>query len=377
MGYTTIGSKPRHLRQHAVFRAARREPRDLAAHGDQRAAHAGGAVGVLVRGILPVGRAGRRHQLPAQLQHREVEIEDGVIYHKTEYRERRDHFAWFACSAELAGFDTQREAFLGPYRGWDKPAAVERGARLSNSVAHGWAPIGSHHVRDGFAARRDAAGSFVLGYHENPQGPTNSIRRNRRRSTRRRQAGDRAVPRSGQRGHGVFEKLRHYWDGLLGICQVDTPDLHTDRMVNVWNAYQCMATFNMSRSASFYESGIGRGLGFRDSNQDLLGFVHMVPGARPRAHTRPGGHATSQRRRLSPIPAAHQEGQQRRRRQFQRRSALADRGRGGVPQGDRRLEHSGRAGAFDNQPGSEQPLYEHLQRSSATRWRGSGRTDCR
>jgi cellobiose phosphorylase len=38
-----------------------------------------------------------------------------------------------------------------------------------------------------------------------------------------------------------------------------------------------MATFNMSRSASFYESGIGRGLGFRDSNQDLLGFVHMVP----------------------------------------------------------------------------------------------------
>ena len=75
----------------------------------------------------------------------------------------------------------------------------------------------------------------------------------------------------------AFQKLRTYWDGLLGICQVTTPDIHTDRMVNVWNAYQCMATFNMSRSASFYESGIGRGLGFRDSNQDLLGFVHMVP----------------------------------------------------------------------------------------------------
>ena len=65
--------------------------------------------------------------------------------------------------------------------------------------------------------------------------------------------------------------------GLLGVFQVETPDIHTNRMVNIWNAYQCMATFNMSRSASFYESGIGRGLGFRYSNQDLLGFVHMAP----------------------------------------------------------------------------------------------------
>ena len=52
----------------------------------------------------------------------QVEVEDGVIYHKTEYRERRNHFAYFACSEEIAGFDTQREAFLGAYRGWDRPA---------------------------------------------------------------------------------------------------------------------------------------------------------------------------------------------------------------------------------------------------------------
>jgi cellobiose phosphorylase len=48
-------------------------------------------------------------------------------------------------------------------------------------------------------------------------------------------------------------------------------------MVNIWNQYQCMVTFNMSRSASYYESGIGRGMGFRDSCQDLLGFVHLIP----------------------------------------------------------------------------------------------------
>ena len=76
----------------------------------------------------------------------EVEVLDSVIYHKTEYRERRNHFAYFACSELLAGFDTQRDTFLGPYRGWDAPEAVERG-ECSNSVAHGWAPIGSHHVR--------------------------------------------------------------------------------------------------------------------------------------------------------------------------------------------------------------------------------------
>ncbi|HUD98299.1 MAG TPA: hypothetical protein VMR62_01905, partial [Bryobacteraceae bacterium] len=205
----------------------------------------------------------------------EVEIEDGVIYHKTEYRERRDHFAWFACSAELAGFDTQREAFLGPTRGWDRPATVERGA-AGNSVAHGWAPIGSQHVRVALAPGETRQILFVLGYHENPRDekfdPPESQTVNKKTVKP-------VIAKYLNPAHvdAAFGKLRTYWDGLLGIYQVTTPDVHTDRMVNVWNAYQCMATFNMSRSASFYESGIGRGLGFRDSNQDLLGFVHMVP----------------------------------------------------------------------------------------------------
>jgi cellobiose phosphorylase len=76
----------------------------------------------------------------------------------------------------------------------------------------------------------------------------------------------------------AFQDLRTYWDGLLGKLQVSTPDEHTNRMVNIWNAYQVMVTFNFSRSASYFESGIGRGMGFRDSNQDLLGFMHLIPG---------------------------------------------------------------------------------------------------
>ena len=75
----------------------------------------------------------------------------------------------------------------------------------------------------------------------------------------------------------AFNELKAYWDNLLSIYHVESGDEKVNRMVNIWNQYQCMVTFNMSRSASYYESGIGRGMGFRDSCQDLLGFVHLIP----------------------------------------------------------------------------------------------------
>ena len=97
----------------------------------------------------------------------QVEVEDGVIYHKTEYRERRNHFAYFASSQPGAGFDTQREAFLGRNRGWDKPASVETG-QLTNSIAYGWSPIGAHQVKLELEPGETRQIVFVLGYHENP-----------------------------------------------------------------------------------------------------------------------------------------------------------------------------------------------------------------
>ncbi|MGD0001001.1 MAG: glycosyl transferase [Bryobacteraceae bacterium] len=291
----------------------------------------------------------------------EVEVEDGVIYHKTEYRERRDHFAYFACSAPLAGFDTQREAFLGPYRGWDSPVVVERGVS-AGSIAHGWAPIGSHHVKLALAPGETRQIIFVLGYHENPRDakfdPPGSLTIDKR--------GVKPVIAAHldpAAADAAFDALRAYWDSLLAICQVSTPDLHTNRMVNIWNAYQCMATFNMSRSASFYESGIGRGLGFRDSNQDLLGFVHMVP---PRARERILDLAATQ---LPSGGAYHQY------------QPLTKRGNNDVGGGFNDDPHWLIVGvaaylketgdwsildepvAYDNQPGSEQPLYDHLRRS--------------
>jgi cellobiose phosphorylase len=291
----------------------------------------------------------------------EVEIEDGVIYHKTEYRERRDHFAFFACSKQLTGFDTQRDAFLGAYRGWERPAAVERG-HSSNSVAHGWAPIGSHHVQITLGSGETRQVVFLLGYHENPRDqkfdPPDSGRINRR--TVKPIIAKYLDP---ENVDAAFEALRACWDDLLGVLQVETPDIHTDRMVNIWNAYQCMVAFNLSRSASFFESGIGRGMGFRDSNQDLLGFVHMVP---ERARQRILDLAATQ---LESGGAYHQY------------QPLTKRGNDAVGSNFNDdplwlvlsvaayLKETGDWSILDermpyeNQPGTETPLYEHLQRS--------------
>ncbi len=293
----------------------------------------------------------------------EVEVVDGVIYHKTEYRERRDHFAFFACSEPLAGFDTQRDTFLGTYHGWDNPAAVERGESF-NSVAHGWAPMGSHHVQLSLAPGESQQVIFVLGYHENPADhkfdPPGSQTIDKRTV---RPIIDRYL--EPQAADAAFDALRAYWDERLGVLQVATPDVHTDRMVNVWNAYQCMVTFNLSRSASYFESGIGRGMGFRDSNQDLLGFLHMVP---ERARARILDLAATQ---LESGGAYHQYQPLTKRGNDAVGSNFNDDPLWLVLSTAAYLKESGdwsildEPVPYDNRPGTEQPLYEHLQRSLA------------
>jgi cellobiose phosphorylase len=201
----------------------------------------------------------------------EVEVVDGVIYHKTEYRERRDHFAYFACSEPLAGFETQREAFLGPYRGFHQPLGVERG-ELTNSVAHGWSPHGAHHVRLSLEPGETKEVIFLLGYGENPRDAKFEAPGVISKS------GVRPVIERWLRPQTVrdgFADLSAYWDDLLSVLHTETPDTDTNRMVSIWNTYQCLVTFNLSRSVSSYETGISRGMGFRDSCQDLLGAVQL------------------------------------------------------------------------------------------------------
>ena len=203
----------------------------------------------------------------------EVEIEGSTIYHKTEYRERRRHYSFFSVNSPVDGFDTSRDAFLGMNNGNAFPVAVKEN-KARNSVASGWYPIASHQINITLSAGKSKDFIFVLGYSENPQDQKfiapNVIRKD----------GAHKILRQFQTTEQVdasFAELNAYWDKLLSRYHVESNDEHVNRMANIWNQYQCMVTFNMSRSASYYESGTGRGMGFRDSCQDLLGFVHLIP----------------------------------------------------------------------------------------------------
>ena len=296
----------------------------------------------------------------------EVEIEGSVIYHKTEYRERRDHYAFYSVNAPIQGFDTDRESFIGLYNSFSDPQAVKEG-RPRNSVAHGWSPVASHYIEVELAPGESKDFIFILGYIENPQEekfikPTgreiNSCSDiiNKAAAYRMQEALD-----SVEKVDAKFAELHAYWDTLLDKFHVESGVDELDRMVNIWNQYQCMVTFNMSRSASFFESGIGRGMGFRDSNQDLVGFVHQIP---ERARERIIDIASTQ---FTDGGCYHQY------------QPLTKRGNNGIGGGFgddplwlifgtvAYIKETGDIGIldepvpFDNVPGSEKTLLEHLQ----------------
>lgn len=203
----------------------------------------------------------------------EVEIDNQTIYHKTEYRERRDHYAFFHTNADIEGFDTDRLSFLGLYNGLDEPEAVLN-QKSKNSVASGGSPIASHHIKIDLKPNQEVSYIFLLGYVENDDVEKfvepNIINKVHARKLINKYSDEYEI-------HKAFKALNHYWDEILSKYQLNSNDEKLNRMVNIWHQYQCMATFNLSRSASYYESGTGRGIGFRDSCQDILGFVHMVP----------------------------------------------------------------------------------------------------
>ena len=203
----------------------------------------------------------------------EVEVKDSVIYHKTEYKERRNHYAFYSVNEKITGFDSDRESFIGLYNGFDAPDVVVNG-KSKNSVADGWSPIASHSIDVELKPGEQKDFVFILGYVENEQDEKweskGVINKKKAIEMIDKFKTSKDVDKS-------LEELNKYWDDLLSKYNLESHDDKLNRMVNIWNQYQCMVTFNMSRSASYFESGIGRGMGFRDSNQDLLGFVHQIP----------------------------------------------------------------------------------------------------
>ncbi|HOW31294.1 MAG TPA: glycosyl transferase [Bacteroidales bacterium] len=286
----------------------------------------------------------------------EVEIEGSVIYHKTEYKERRDHYAYYSVNAPIQGFETDRETFFGLYNGFDEPQTVITG-KPSNSVAHGWSPVASHYLEITLQPGETKELVFVLGYVENAENEkweSKSFINKRNAKT--------TIARfdTASKVDEAFWELKKYWDELLGGFILKSGEEKLDRMVNIWNQYQCMITFCFSRSASYFESGIGRGMGFRDSNQDLAGFVHQIP---ERARERIIDIASTQ----FPDGGCYHQYQ-----------PLTKKGNNEIGQGFNDdplwlifgttcyLKETGDFGIldepvpFDNEPGSEVPLFEHL-----------------
>jgi cellobiose phosphorylase len=289
----------------------------------------------------------------------EVEVEGTTIYHKTEYRERRNHYAYFSVNQPVAGFDTSRDVFLGKFNGWDNPQAIFSG-KSGGSEAHGWAPIASHRISFELKAGEKKSLIFTLGYAELPKDrkweKPGLINKTPAKELL-------ACFDTDEKVQQAFDDLKAYWNALLNRFTVQTGDPKLDRMVNIWNQYQCMVTFNMSRSASYFESGTGRGMGFRDSCQDLLGFVHLIP---ERA-----------RERILDIAAIQLEDGS----TWHQYQPLTKRGNADIGGGFNDdplwlvactyayIAETGDKGileapvAFNNVEGSEKPLFEHLRRS--------------
>jgi cellobiose phosphorylase len=214
-----------------------------------------------------------QNNLQRNLSTGEVEIKGSTIYHKTEYKERRNHYAFYHVNSDIQGFDTDRESFIGLYNEFSNPQVVTEGTPR-NSEAHGWSPIASHYIEVELNPGESKDFVFILGYIENEENDKWESK-----GVINKTKAEALIEKfnSSEKVDAALLELKEYWEKLLSTYVLDSGDEKLDRMVNIWNQYQCMVTFNMSRSASFFEVGIGRGMGFRDSNQDLIGFVHQVP----------------------------------------------------------------------------------------------------
>lgn len=180
-----------------------------------------------------------------------------------------DHFvnndqsrqAWMALrGADLSGFDTDRAAFLGAYRDYRNPLAVERGT-CSDSAAYGDNACGVMQARLTLAPGETRELLVMLGI-----GAAETV-------------GQRTVREYGSvaRAEAEFQKLKAHWHSKLGNLSVETPDPDFNSTVNVWAPYNCLITFAWSRAASLVYNGERNGLGFRDSVQDVLGIAPLMP----------------------------------------------------------------------------------------------------
>ena len=290
----------------------------------------------------------------------EVECYNGIIYHKTEFRERRNHYAFYYVNHEASHFESDRDCFLGMHNGYDHPEQIEKG-QLGDHVASGWHPIAAHQIEMELDPNEEKTLIFILGYCEIKNGEEKFIAPN----IINKKPAEEIIKQfdSDEKVIHALAELKKKMNSFLEIYHAETGNEKLDRMANIWNPYQSIITYCMSRSASYYESGIGRGMGFRDSCQDLLGFVHMIP--------------LKARQRILDIASIQKEDGS----TYHQYQPLTKKGNSDIGGGfnddplwliaatSAYIKETGdysilnEMTPFDNKEGSEKPLLEHLRRS--------------
>lgn len=180
-----------------------------------------------------------------------------------ENRDQGRHTFLFLVGAEVAGFETDRDVFLGgPYRGYAAPRVVEEG-RCTGSLTQGDNACGVFQAKVRLRPGETRELMIVMGVG------------------RAQVAGVRAREelQSIPQARAALAEVRSHWHGRLGALIARTPDPELDHMLNVWNAYNCLITFAWSRAASLVYAGERDGLGYRDTVQDLLGVLPAIPEA--------------------------------------------------------------------------------------------------
>lgn len=163
--------------------------------------------------------------------------------------------------ADLLDYDLDRAAFIGPYRDYGNPLAVEEG-KCSNSYAYGDTACGALRTSVSLAPGETRELLIMMGVGKAEE------------------EGKQTVAAWGDLGRcdRALAELKQLWHGRLESFQCETPDEDFNHMINVWNAYNAQMTFEWSRACSLVYTGDSRdGYGFRDTVQDIVGITHSIP----------------------------------------------------------------------------------------------------
>ncbi len=195
--------------------------------------------------IQNVARANFEEELQAII-HRPLKLKEGGVF--------------FSVNAKLDNYDCDRESFIGNYRSEENPINVEKG-ECTNSEARGGNPIAATNISLKLAPNESKELVYVLGISREDKTIKTLIQKYQNQSV----------------VEAELEKIKTNWDDYLSKFKITSPDTNFNQIINVWNPYQCKMTFDWARYVSYYETGIGRGIGFRDCCQDTLSVCHTLP----------------------------------------------------------------------------------------------------